>query len=448
MTNAALSIAQPIDLLAPVMFDDPFPIYEHLRAERPVAPATWPAQLKGGGYIVTRYEDVVRVHNDKVFSSDAIEHGTMSIPRWAPTTFKLLTESMVFKDDPEHARLRSLVNRAFTPRLVKSMTDDVDAVVPRHLDRIAAQGTVDLVEEYAVQIPLEVISRMLGIGDADAAQFHQWLKQFAESTTTGPVALVKALPAARKMRKMFERLAEERRRTPDDRLITALVEAQDDGDRLDDVEIQAMILLLLLAGHDTTSNLISTATVALLDHPDQLERLRNEPDLIDSAVEELLRYCTPVPCGAPRFTLDDVELSGTTIPAGSKVLGMIISANRDDVRVPGPERARSGTLAEQAPRVRLRPALLPGQSARPPGRPLRPTGARATVRRDPAGGRPLLPAVQADTVVARLSQPPGSTSVETSFGQVQYCSRSSRLSSLPVGSRGSSSTKSIDTGHL
>jgi len=138
------------------------------------------------------------------------------------------------------------------------------------------------------------------------------------------------------MRKMFERLAEERRRTPDDRLITALVEAREDGDQLDDVEIQAMILLLLLAGHDTTSNLISTATVALLDHPDQLERLRNEPELIDSAVEELLRYCTPVPCGAPRFTLDDVELSGTTIPAGSKVLGMIISANRDDSLFPDP----------------------------------------------------------------------------------------------------------------
>jgi cytochrome P450 len=335
MTETALS-DDPIDLLAPVMFDDPFPIYERLRAERPVAPATWPAQLKGGGYIVTRYEDVLRVHNDKVFSSDAIEHGTMSVPRWAPTTLKLLTESMVFKDDPEHARLRSLVNRAFTPKLVKSMTDDVDAIVTRHLDRIATRGTVDLVEEYAVQIPLEVISRMLGIGDADAAQFHQWLKQFAESTTTGPVALLKALPAARKMRKMFERVAEERRREPDDRLITALVEAREDGDQLDDVEIQAMILLLLLAGHDTTSNLISTATVALLDHPEQLDRLRAEPELIDAAVEELLRYCTPVPCGAPRFTLDSVELSGTTIPAGSKVLGMIISANRDGSVFPEP----------------------------------------------------------------------------------------------------------------
>ncbi len=336
MTMAAPTAAEPIDLLAPVMFDDPFPIYERLRAEQPVAPASWPAQLKGGGYILTRYEDVVRLHTDKLFSSDSNKHGTMTVPKWAPTTLKLLTDSMVFKDDPEHHRLRSLVNRAFTPKLVQSMADDIDAVVAKHLDRIAARGTVDLVEEYAVQIPLEVIARMMGVGGTDAEQFHQWMKKFAESTTTGPVALIKALPTARRMRKMFERLAEERRRTPDDRLITALVQAQDEGVRLNDVELQAMILLLLLAGHDTTSNLISTATVALIQHPEQLELLRNDPSLIDTAVEELLRFTTPVPCGAPRFTLADVELSGTTLPAGSKVLGMIISANRDESVFPDP----------------------------------------------------------------------------------------------------------------
>lgn len=336
MTATAMAIDSPIDLLSKVMFDDPFEIYAHLRAERPVARATWPAQLKGGGYIVTRYEDVVRVHTDKVFSSDANKHGTMPLPRWAPTTFKLLTQSMVFKDDPEHARLRSLVSRAFTPKLVQSMSDDVDRVVAKYIERISGRAEVDLVEDFAVQVPLEVISRMLGIGGADADQFHQWLKKFADSTTNGPLDLVKALPAARKMRKMFVRLAEDRRSSPDDRLITALVEACDGGDRLDDVEMQAMILLLLLAGHDTTSNLISTATVSLLDNPDQLERLRRDPGLIDTAVEELLRYNSPVPCGAPRFTLDDVEMSGTTLSAGSKVLGMIISANRDESVFPEP----------------------------------------------------------------------------------------------------------------
>lgn len=340
MSTTSAPLTSPIDLLDRVMFDDPFPVYERLRAEQPVAPATWPAQLRGGGFIVTRYDDVVRVHTDKVFSSDSNKHGTMNVPRFAPTTLKLLTESMVFKDDPEHLRLRGLVNRAFTPKLVQSMADDVEAIVAKHLDRIAARGAVDLVEEFAVQIPLEVISRMLGVDDEDAEQFHRWMKRFAESTTTGPLALIRALPTARKMRQMFERLAEKRRRQPDDRLITALVQAQDEGDRLDDTELQAMILLLLLAGHDTTSNLIGTATVALLDHPDQLARLRAEPNLIDAAVEELLRFTSPVPCGAPRFTLEDVELSGTVLPAGSKVLAMLISANRDESVFTDPDALR------------------------------------------------------------------------------------------------------------
>jgi cytochrome P450 PksS len=279
----------------------------------------------------------MRMHTDKVFSSDATEHGLMNVPRWAPKTFKLLGDSMVFKDDPEHLRLRSLVNRAFTPKLVANMAADIDDVVETHLRRLEGRDTVDLVEEYAVQIPLAVIARMLGMGAEDGASFHTWMKNFAESTTNGPLEMIRALPTARRMRKMFERLAEQRRREPDDRLITALVQARDDDDGLDETELQAMIFLLLLAGHDTTSNLIGTATVALLENRDQLERLRAEPELIDTAVEELLRYTTPVPCGAPRFLTEDVEMSGTTLKAGSVVLGMIISANRDDAMFDDPD---------------------------------------------------------------------------------------------------------------
>jgi cytochrome P450 len=337
MATTFPSATEAIDLMDPVMFDDPFPVYEHLRATRPVAPVKWSQGLRGGGFMLTRYDDVMRMHTDKVFSSDAAKHGTMSMPRFAPKTFRLLTESMVFKDDPEHLRLRSLVNRAFTPKLVASMTDDIEDVVATYIGRLEGQTTVDLVEEYAVQIPLAVISRMLGMSDTDGDAFHGWMKKFAESTSNGPIQMLRALPTARKMRLMFERLAEQRRREPDDRLITALVQARDDDDRLDETELQAMILLLLLAGHDTTSNLIGTATVALLENPDQLDRLRNEPDLIDTAVEELLRYTTPVPCGAPRFVLEDIEMSGTIIPAGSVVLGMIISANRDDSMFEDPD---------------------------------------------------------------------------------------------------------------
>jgi cytochrome P450 PksS len=130
--------------------------------------------------------------------------------------------------------------------------------------------------------------------------------------------------------KLFDRLATERRTDPDDGLITALVRAQEDGDALDDNEVVAMIFLLLLAGHDTTANLIGSSLVTLLDHPEQLARLREEPELIEPAVEELLRFTTPVPCGAPRIATEDVEIGGTTVPKGASVLGMIISANRDE----------------------------------------------------------------------------------------------------------------------
>ena len=173
------------DLSDPVMFSDPFPRYAELRRTAPVSTVRSKQLLRGDGYMLTRYDDVMQVHTDPRLSSDVLKYGRGGRAiRYAPRMVRLLTDSMVFKDDPEHHRLRSLVNRAFTPKLVQSMADDIDAVVSKHLDRIAARGTVDLVEEYAVQIPLEVIARMMGVGGTDAEQFHQWMKKFAESTTT------------------------------------------------------------------------------------------------------------------------------------------------------------------------------------------------------------------------------------------------------------------------
>ncbi len=138
------------------------------------------------------------------------------------------------------------------------------------------------------------------------------------------------MPTAKKLYRVLERLAAQRRAVPDDGLISGLLSASDDGDSLDGDEVIAMIFLLMLAGHDTTSNLIGSATVALIENPEQTERLRSDPTLLATAVEELLRYTTPVPCGAARTLLDDVEIEGTTLPTGAKVLGMIISANRDE----------------------------------------------------------------------------------------------------------------------
>ncbi len=326
------------DLADPLMFSNPFPRYAQLRRDAPVSIVESQQLVRGRGYLVSRYEDVLQVHKDPRFSSDIIKYGPGGrLLKYGPRLFRLLTDSMVFKDDPEHKRLRGLVNKAFTPSRVQRMSDDISRIVNTLIDRMAERDTVDLIEDFAIPLPLAVISDMLGVGDADRDKFHEWTKEFADNTASSPIGMLRAVPTGRRMMKMFDRLAAERRANPDDGLISGLVGASDDDDRLADNEVVAMIFLLLLAGHDTTANLIGSSIVALLDHPEQIDALREDPLLIDTAVEELLRFTTPVPCGAARIAIEDVEIGDFTIPKGSSVLGMIISANRDESVFDQPE---------------------------------------------------------------------------------------------------------------
>ena len=315
------------------MFSDPYPRYAALRRAEPVSRAYSKQLLGGAGYMLTRHEHVMLLHNDVRFSSDPTGQGSSFLLRHLPRMFRLLLSSMVYKDDPDHARLRRLVNKAFTPRRVQEMTGEIARIVNELLDKVEQRGsdTVDLVSEFAVPLPLTVISTMLGVGDEDRDHFHVLMERFVVRLGSGSAAdAMKAVPTARKLYTVLERLAEQRRAEPDDGLISALLEASEDGDSLSSDEVIAMIFLLMLAGHDTTANLIGSSAVALVEHPEQAERLRVEPSLLPTAVEELLRYTTPVPCGAARTLLDDVEINGTTMPKGSKVVGMIISANRDE----------------------------------------------------------------------------------------------------------------------
>jgi len=321
------------DLADPVMFSDPYPRYAELRRTAAVSRAYSKQLLGGAGYMLTRHEHVMLLHNDVRFSSDPTRQGSSFLMRHLPRMFRLLMSSMVYKDDPDHARLRRLVNKAFTPRRVQQMTGEIERIVAELLDKVEQRGseTIDLVDDVAVPLPLSVISTMLGVSDEDRDQFHVLVEQFAVRLGSGsPADAMKAVPTARKLYAVLERLAEQRRAEPDDGLISALLASSEDGDSLSPDEIIAMIFLLMLAGHDTTANLIGSSAVALIEHPEEAERLRGQPDLMPTAVEELLRYTTPVPCGAARTLLDDVEVDGTTMPKGSKVLGMIISANRDE----------------------------------------------------------------------------------------------------------------------
>jgi cytochrome P450 PksS len=321
------------DLADPVMFADPFPRYAELRRRGAVSPAFSKQLMGGAGYMLTRHEHVLLLHNDVRFSSDPTSGGSSFLLRHLPKMFRLLTSSMVYKDDPDHARLRRLVNKAFTPRMVQQMTGEIERIVDGLLDDLERRGgsTVDLVADFATPLPLSVISTMLGVGDEDRDEFHVLMERFVVRLGSGSGAdAVRAIPTARRLYSVLERLAAQRRAAPDDGLISGLLAANEDGDSLNDDEVIAMIFLLMLAGHDTTANLIGSSAVALIAHPDQAERWRADPSLTTSAVEELLRFTTPVPCGTARTLLDEVSIEGTTMPKGSKVMGMIISANRDE----------------------------------------------------------------------------------------------------------------------
>ncbi len=292
------------DLASDVMFNDPFPRYAHLRHTAPVSKVQSKQLVGSGGYMLTRYDDVLTLLNDARFSSDSMGQGDSWIMNHLPKMLRLLADSMVYKDDPDHARLRRLVNKAFTPRMVQGMADDMQHIIDQLIARVDQGVVVDLVSEIAVPLPLTVISNMLGVTDDDRDQFHVLMTRFVASVGSGSLAaFARAIPSARKLLRMIERMADERRAVPDDGLISALVAASDDGDKLSPDEVSAMIFLLMLAGHDTTANLIGSSMLALMENRDQAARFRDDATLTPSAVEELLRFTTPVPCGTPELHL-------------------------------------------------------------------------------------------------------------------------------------------------
>jgi cytochrome P450 len=327
-----------IDLSQRVMFSDPFPCYANLRRNAPVARVRSQQLMRADGYMLTRYEDVILLHSDQRFSSDMMKQGNVGLMKHLPRMFRLLTDSMVFKDDPDHARLRRLVNKAFTPRMIQSIAESIEEIVDRLLDDLSEHDVVDLVSEFATPLPLSVISNMLGVSDDEREKFARLMERFTGGAGSGQIIdMIRMMPSARRLLKMIDSMVEDRRSNPDEFLISALVQASDGGDQLNKDEIAAMIFLLMLAGHDTTANLIGSSILALLEHPEQADRLRSDPTLAAPAVEELLRFTTPVPCGVARTTMADVELCGVRIPKGSTVLGMIISANRDEAVFDQPE---------------------------------------------------------------------------------------------------------------
>ncbi len=324
-----MKVASNVNIASSAFKGNPYPFYARLRAEAPVYSVRLPD--KQIAWLVTRYDDVVSVLKDERFAKDrwkALTPKQVAKLPWIPEKFMPLSRNMLDLDAPDHTRLRSLVHKAFTPRLVENMRKQVQRLTEELLDAVQSRGKVDLIRDYALPLPTTVISQMLGIPERDRNRFHRWSSVIVSSTSS-KFGMLKAIPNVLSFMRYIRKLIELRRSHPADDLLTALVQAEETGDQMSPDELLAMVFLLLVAGHETTVNLIGNGTLALLEFPDQMEKLRNDPGMIKSAVEELLRFHSPLETATERFAREDLNLAGVAIPHGSLVYAVLASANRD-----------------------------------------------------------------------------------------------------------------------
>lgn len=336
--TASLSDLRSINITDARFKADPFPFYARLRAEAPVFPVMLTTRGTQRAWLVTRYDDVIALlKDDERFVKDRHNAMTPEQLRKAPglpSMFKALERNLLGLDGPDHDRLKALVHKAFTPHIVEQMREQTQIQVDTALDRAERNSGMELISEFALPVPLTIIGRMLGVPEEDESKFGRWAKAFLSISTRNPLF---ALPSILRFINYPRTLIKLRRAKPSDDLISAMLKAREGNDQLTEDEIVAMIVLLLTAGHETTVNLIASGTLALLQHPDQMARLREEPTLIKPAIEELVRYVAPVETATERYACYDVTIAGTTIPKGELVLGVLASANRDSKHFANPD---------------------------------------------------------------------------------------------------------------
>jgi cytochrome P450 len=318
----------------PEFVADPYPTYHRLRAEDPVHRSPL------GFWVLTRYADVAAMLRDPRLVKEPI--AAFVAARFGMAVPPGLGLSMLDRDPPDHTRLRSLVSKAFTPRALEGLRPHIQHIVDGLLARVEGKGTMDLIEEFAYPLPVRVICEMLGVPVADHERFKGWGLDIArglDAIMLPPDSEVAQRSAAGRhaLSGYFRELIAERRAAPRDDMLSALIAAEEAGDKLNEEELLATCILLLVAGHETTVNLIGNGTLALLRHPDQLRRLRENPGLIGSAVEELLRYDGPVQRTA-RIPSEDVTIGDRTIGKGEMVMPFLGAADRDPAQFPDPDR--------------------------------------------------------------------------------------------------------------
>jgi pimeloyl-[acyl-carrier protein] synthase len=322
------------EAMSPAFREDPYPLYDRFRGERllQVADTIWFCLAHADVTALLRHPKLSLIENRTTGESGKGETGA------------LRAGSLLFMDPPDHMRLRGLVARAFTPRRMEGLRATTEAIARELLDTVLARATagpVDLIETFAYPLPIKVISALLGVPESDQEAFTGWSRAVARLADP-PILRSREVDAAidsaeRELAAYLGGLLEQRRRTPGDDLLSALVAVEADGDRITPKETVELAMLLLIAGHETTVNLIGNGTLALLRAPNQLARLRRAPELVPAAIDELLRYDSPFQV-TQRVASEDLELCGRAVKAGGELMLILGAANRDPTVFDEPDR--------------------------------------------------------------------------------------------------------------
>ena len=323
-------------LLDPEVLANPYPLYRRLREESPVY---WDPYLHT--WVVTRYQDVVTVLHH--FSADRTptpeQLAAIGMAELRPIA-QMMTKQMLFMDAPAHTRLRTLASMAFTPARVEALRNHIRGILDRLLAPLLERGQMDVINDLAAPLPAIVTAELLGVPTTDADQLKAWSADFAEvlgNFQHNPDRAARTLKCVAEMTEYFRDALQAQRAHPREGLINSFITAEIDGDRLTDEEIIANCIVTMVGGQETTTNLIGNGVLTLMRNPDQLERLRHDPSLIPSAVEEMLRYESPSQQTA-RICPEDTEMGGQLIRKGQAVIAVMAAGNRDPERFPDPDR--------------------------------------------------------------------------------------------------------------
>jgi len=337
MQSIKNALAEAFNPLKDEFIQNPYPIYAKLREHDPVH---WSERTHS--WLITRYDDVDSMLKNLTFGKRLQEKAAEGMEMWKDPEFAVLLQSrldwMLNQDPPDHTRLRNLVNKAFTPKTVEGLRPHVQEIANALLDKVQGKKEMELVEEYSFPLPVTVIAEMLGVPASDRDKFRQWTHRMAVTfnLSGSKDSMRDAQKATVEFMDYLRPLVEDRRKNPKPDLITGLVQAEEEGQKLSVEELLSNAVLILLAGHETTVNLIGNGMLALFRHPDQLKLLLEHPEYIGSAVDEFLRYDSSVQL-VRRVAGDDVEIRDKKIKKGDMVTMLLGAANRDPDHFADPE---------------------------------------------------------------------------------------------------------------